>query len=265
MILSSFRNLFFYRNLLFQLIKRDILSRYQGTVLGIFWSFGLPLLTLAVYGFVFGIILTPRWPNIDGPLQFTLILFTGLLIFNLFSECISRAPLLVINNSSFVKKVIFPIDILVWIPIGGAIFHLCLGLFPWIILVLVSGGSITISSLLLPVVLFPFVLFTVGLSWFLSALGVYIRDLGQVIGVGIQLLLYLGPIIYPSEVLPISFRWLIYLNPITIPVEQFRNILNFGLFPDFTALAAYTVVSLLMLSAGRLFFEKTRHGFADVI
>lgn len=265
MILAPLKNLYIYRNLIFQLIRRDVLSRYQGSFLGIAWSFCLPLLTLAVYALVFGVILSPRWPNVSDPMQFTLILFTGLLAFNFFSECVSRAPFLIISNSNYVKKVIFPIDVLVWVPIGSATFHLCLGLIAWTFLVFLFGGEISYLFALLPLVFLPFMVLTVGVSWFLSALGVFIRDVGQVVGVGVQLLLYLGPIIYPIEVLPERFQWLMYLNPVTVPVEQLRNILNFGLVPDFSALLVYTLVAFLVAYLGRLFFEKTRHGFADVI
>lgn len=265
MMLAPLKNLYLYRNLIFQLIRRDVLSRYQGSFLGIAWSLCLPLLTLAVYALVFGVILSPRWPNISDPMQFTLILFTGLLAFNFFSECVSRAPFLIISNSNYVKKVIFPIDVLVWVPIGSATFQLCLGLIPWTLLVFLFGGKISYLSVLLPLVFLPLMVLTVGVSWFLSALGVFIRDVGQVVGVGVQLLLYLGPIIYPREVLPERFQWLMYLNPVTVPVEQFRNILNFGLVPDFLALSVYTLVAFLVAYLGRLFFEKTRHGFADVI
>ena len=265
MMLAPLKNLYIYRNLIFQLIRRDVLSRYQGSFLGIAWSLCLPLLTLAVYALVFGVILSPRWPNVSDPMQFTLILFTGLLAFNFFSECVSRAPFLIISNSNYVKKVIFPIDVLVWVPIGSAIFHLCLGLIPWALLVFLFGGEISYLVVLLPLVFLPLMLLTVGVSWFLSALGVFIRDVGQVVGVGVQLLLYLGPIIYPREVLPERFQWLMYLNPVTVPVEQFRNILNFGLAPDLWALSVYTLVAFLVAYLGRLFFEKTRHGFADVI
>lgn len=265
MILAPLKNLYVYRNLVLQLVRRDVLSRYQGSFLGIAWSLCIPLLTLAVYSLVFGVILRPRWPNVSDPMQFTLILFTGLLAFNFFSECVSRAPFLIISNSNYVKKVIFPIDVLVWVPIGCAVFHLCLGLVPWVLLVFLSSGEVSNLFFLLPLVFFPLMLMTVGLSWFLSALGVFIRDIGQIVGVSVQLLLYLGPVIYPREVLPERFQWLMYLNPITVPIEQFRNILNFGLVPDFVALSVYTLIALLVAYSGRLFFEKTRHGFADVI
>lgn len=138
-------------------------------------------------------------------------------------------------------------------------------MIPWTLLVFLFGGEISYLFVLLPIVFLPLMVLTVGVSWFLSALGVFIRDVGQVVGVGVQLLLYLGPIIYPREVLPERFQWLMYLNPVTVPVEQFRNILNFGLAPDFVALSVYTLIAFLVAYLGRLFFEKTRHGFADVI
>lgn len=260
-----FSDIYCYRHLLYQLIKRDISLRYQGSFIGIAWSFLFPLLTLAVYSLVFGVILKPRWPNVTDPAMFTLILFSGLLVFNFFSECVSRAPSLIITNANYVKKVVFPVDLLIWIPIGSALFHLCLGLLAWVILVPILGGQIYLTMLLMPVVLLPLILLTAGLSWFFSALGVFVRDIGQVISVSIQLLMYLGPIIYPREVLPERYQWLMSLNPITIPVEQFRNILNAGVLPDMQALAIYTSTSLVITCLGKLFFDKTRHGFADVI
>lgn len=254
-----------YRNLLYQLIKRDISSRYQGTLIGIAWSLVLPLLTLGVYAIVFGLILQPRWPNVSDPSMFTLLLFSGLLVFNFFSECASRATSLIVTNANYVKKVVFPIDLLIWVPIGSALFHITLGVFAWVALVLASGGQLYWTFLLAPLVLLPLIIMSAGISYFLSAIGVFVRDVGQIIAVSVQLLMYLGPVIYPREVLPEKFQWLMALNPITVPVEQFRNILNYGLLPDVASLAIYTVAGCIVAWLGRLFFQKTRHGFADVI
>lgn len=254
-----------YRNLLFQLIKRDISSRYQGTLIGIGWSLVLPLMTLGVYALVFGLILQPRWPNVSDPSMFTLLLFSGLLVFNFFSECASRATSLIVANANYVKKVVFPVDLLIWVPIGSALFHMALGTIAWTILVLLFDGQLYWTFILAPLVLFPLVIMSAGISYFLSAIGVFIRDVGQVIAVSVQLLMYLGPVIYPRKVLPESFQWLMVFNPITVPVEQFRNILNYGLVPDLRALAVYAAVGCAVAWLGKMFFEKTRHGFADVI
>ncbi len=264
-MLDALRALYSYRNLILQLVKRDISSRYQGSFFGIGWSLIFPLLTLAVYGFVFGIVLQPRWPNVEGPIQFTLILFSGLLIFNFFSECVSRAPLLLVSNANFVKKVVFPIEVLIWVPIATALFHLGLGLLAWFVLNLVVGGDISWSLLFFPLTIAPLIFLVAGLSWFLCALGVFVRDVAQVIGVSMQLLLYLAPIIYPREVLPDGMRWLMLLNPLTIPVEQFRNAVNFGVAIDWHAILLFWVASLVVCRLGVLFFEKSRRGFADVV
>jgi lipopolysaccharide transport system permease protein len=197
--------------------------------------------------------------------MFTLILFSGLLVFNFFSECASRATTLIVANANYVKKVVFPVDLLIWVPIGTALFHILLGMVAWALLVLLLGGKIYWTLVLVPVVLLPLVIITAGISFFLAAIGVFVRDVGQVIAVSVQLLMYLGPVIYPREVLPQKFQWLMALNPITIPVEQFRNLLNLGVLPDITALGIYTVVALFVAWMGKLFFDKTRHGFADVI
>lgn len=254
-----------YRNLLFQLIKRDISSRYQGTFIGIAWSFFFPLLTLAVYALVFGVILTPRWPNVSDSSMFTLILFSGLMVFNFFAECASRAPSLIIANANYVKKVVFPVELLIWIPIGTALFHLILGIIAWAVLVIFLGRQLYWTLTLIPCVLLPLTILTAGISWFLAALGVFVRDVGQVISVSVQLLMYLGPIIYPREVLPKDYQWLMNLNPIAIPAEQFRNLLNMGVLPDWNTLGYYTLAALVIAWLGKLFFDKTRHGFADVI
>ena len=256
------KDIYIYRSLLYQLIRRDISTRYQGSYLGIAWSFFFPLLTLGVYAVVFGIILTPRWPNMNDPAQFTLILFSGLLVFNFFSECISRAPSLIVSNANYVKKVVFPIEVLIWVPIGTALFHLLLGIMAWTFLGLILGNKLNLTMLVIPLAVLPLTMFTAGICWFLAALGVFVRDVGQLIGVSVQLLLYLGPIIYPREILPERFQWLMSINPITIPVEQFRNILNYGVSLDLTTMAIYMIVSLLFVWLGKTFFEKTRHGFA---
>jgi lipopolysaccharide transport system permease protein len=262
---KALSDIYRYRHLLYQLIKRDISSRYQGTFIGIAWSFFFPVVTLAVYALVFGVILTPRWPNVSDPSKFTLILFSGLLVFNFFSECTSRASSLIIANANYVKKVVFPVGLLIWVPIGTALFHLILGMVAWALLVVILGGQLYWTFLLTPVVLLPLVILTAGLSWLLAAFGVFVRDIGQVITVLVQLLMYLGPIIYPREVLPQKYQWLMQLNPITIPVEQFRNLLNIGVIPDIQSLGLYTLVALGVAWVGKLFFDKTRHGFADVI
>ncbi|WP_395517395.1 ABC transporter permease [Pseudorhizobium flavum] len=262
---SSVANVVRYRNLLYQLIRRDISSRYQGTLIGIGWSLMLPLLTLGVYALVFGFILQPRWPNVSDPAMFTVLLFSGLLVFNFFSECISRSASVIVSNPSYVKKVVFPVELLVIVPAGTGVFHMLLGISAWVILVMMLGGSVYWTLLLFPFVLLPLAVMCVGISYFTSAVGVYVRDIGQVIAVAVQLLMYLGPVIYPREVLPQSLQTLMVLNPITIPVEQFRKVMNYGEAPDIGALTAYFVAACVIAWAGRRFFDKTRHGFADVI
>lgn len=264
-MLDAFKSVYIYRNLILQLVRRDIAARYQGALIGASWSLIFPLLSLAVYGFVFGVILKPRWPGIEDSLQFTLILFSGLLVFNFFSECLSRAPSLMVANSNFVKKVVFPIDILIWVPIVAALYHLMLGMIAWFLLCLAVGQGISWTFFLFPFAITPLVFIVAGFSWLLSALGVYVRDVGQVIGVAMQMLLYLGPIIYPREALPEDFRWAMLINPLTVPVEQFRNVVNFGTSLDWLQIAIFWLVSLVVFLSGKLFFDKCRHGFADVV
>lgn len=262
---SSLRAIFEYRHLLKQLVIRDISGRYKGSIFGKAWAFFYPLMNLCLYGIVFGIILKPRWPNVEDPIQFSLILFTGLLVFNFFSECITRSPSLIISNANYVKKVVFPIEILPLVSIGSALFHMLLGFLAWVIISFYFGAKFTLCILYFPLIIAPLILLTAGISWFLAAVGVFIRDINQVLSLMVQCFLYLGPILYPREVLPENIRWFMLLNPITIPVEQLHNLLNFGIHPDFLSLTEYGLFSVIICILGRIFFDLTKRDFADVI
>lgn len=246
--------------------KREVLGRYRGSAMGLLWSFFNPLLMLAIYTFVFSEIFKSRWSSgSDSKTEFALVLFAGLIVFNLFAECINRSPNLIISNVNYVKKVIYPLEILPFVVLLSSLYHLFVSLVVWLVAYLVIFGAPHFTLLYLPLVLFPFVLLIMGLSWMLASLGVYLRDVGQIIGLLTTMLMFLSPIFYPVDVLPEAYQKLFYFNPITLVIEQVRAVLYFGDRPNFMMLALYWFASSCTCWVGFCWFQKTRKGFADVL
>lgn len=264
MIASFWRN----RSLIYALSKREVVGRYRGSYFGILWSFFNPLLMLTVYTFVFSEIFKSRWNSqSDSKAEFAVVLFAGLLIFNIFSECLSQAPKLILNNANYVKKVVFPLEILPWVNLYSALFHGLISLIVWLLAYVIFFGIPHLSIFYLPLVILPFCLMIIGLSWMLASLGVYLRDIGQLIGVLITALMFLSPIFYSMTTLPIQYQNLMMFNPLTIPVQHMRDFLYWGIEPGFAVmqLAIYSLVALLVSCLGFFWFQKTRKGFADVL
>lgn len=255
------------RSLIRLLVVREVAGRYRGSILGIFWSFFNPVFMLAVYTFVFSVVFKARWGTggDESRAEFALILFAGLLIFNLFAECINRAPLLILANINYVKKVVFPLEILPWVAFGAALFHALVSLAVWLLFSFWVFGVPHGTLLLFPLVLAPLALLVMGLSWFLAALGVFLRDVAQVIGVMTTLLMFLTPIFYPLSAIPEAYRVFLHFNPLTFIVEQSRGLLIFGAAPAWGRLGLLTAVAFLVAWLGFAWFQKTRKGFADVL
>jgi len=262
MFVSLWRN----RDLVVALIKREVLGRYRGSYFGIFWSFFHPLFMLAVYTFVFSVVFQARWSGgSDSKTEFALMLFAGLMVYNLFSECINRAPAQVISNSNYVKKVVFPLEVLPWAAMGAALFNSCISFIVWLAFYAMFFGIPHVTVLLFPLVIFPLILFTMGLSWALAAIGVYLRDVSQFIGIITTTLLFMSPIFYPVSALPEQYQSLLQLNPLTPIIEQVRSILVLGRVPDVMQYGVCLVVGAIVSWLGFAVFQKTRKGFADVL
>ncbi len=262
MLASLWRN----RHLVHALVKREVLGRYRGSFMGILWSFFNPLLMLAVYTFVFSYVFKARWnTGGDSKTEFALILFAGLIVFNIFSECVNRAPGLMLANANFVKKVVFPLEVLPWVALGATLFHALVSVAVWLVAYVVFFGPPHPTVLLLPLVALPLMLFTMGISWGLASLGVYLRDIAQFIGILTTVMMFLSPIFYPATALPPQYRHLMLLNPLTPAIEQARAVLFWGRTPDWTIFFPYLAGSLLIAGLGFAWFQKTRKGFADVI
>ncbi len=265
-MLASIRE---HRGLLWALMKREVIGRYRGSIMGIFWSFLLPLLMLAVYTFVFSVIFNARWNtgNADSGsrTEFALVLFAGLLVFNFFSECINRAPGLILANTNYVKKVVFPLEILPLVIVGAALFHGVISWLVWLIFYAIFFGVPPLTIVLFPLVVFPFILLTMGVCWFLASLGVYLRDIAQVVGVLTTVLLFMSPIFYPVTALPARVQKAILLNPLTTFIEHTRDVLIWGKTPSLPWFAVVLLIGALSAWAGFWWFQKTRKGFADVL
>ena len=255
-----------HRRLVQVLIQREVIGRYRGSVMGILWSFFNPVFMLVIYTFVFSVVFKARWNvDSDSKTEFALVLFAGLIIFNLFSECINRAPSLIISNANYVKKVVFPLEILPWVVLGSAMFHALISLCVWLVAYLVLFGLPPMTVLLLPLIVVPLMLFIMGLSWGLASLGVYLRDVSQFIGMVTSVLMFLTPIFYPVNSLPEKYRSYLLLNPLTPVVEMTRDVLFWGKVPDLGMLSLYALATVLIAWLGFAWFQKTRKGFADVL
>lgn len=251
-----------HRYLLSQLVKRDVLLRYRGA-LGILWIFLSPLLMLAIFALIFGHIFQTRWPQQSNSMPLWVLLYSGLTIFNIFSETLSRAPMSVRSRPNYVKKVIFPVHILPVVPFGAALVH---GAFNFLIMLIALGwvGELHQEILLLPVLLLPMLLLALGASWFLAACGVFIHEVSQVIPLLMQMLLFLSPVLYPVNAVPEILQPIYHYNPLGIVIDSCRAAITGApiAWSAWTgALAACGAVSVL----GHSFFQRSRDEFADVL
>lgn len=252
--------------LIMQMARRDVIGRYRGSFAGLLWSFFNPLLMLTIYTFVFGVIFKARWTaQVHGKFEYAIILFAGLNINTLFAECANKATTLIIDNTNFVKRVVFPLESLSWSTIGSALFHLFVSTLVLIVMMIAVNRHVPWTVVLLPVVVACFLPFVAGTCWLLASLGVYMRDLKQVVTIATMALMFLAPILYPKSLIPAQFRELLYLNPLTIIVEASQNVLVWGEPPVWSHLAVYLIVSSAFAWASFAWFEKTRKGFADVV
>jgi lipopolysaccharide transport system permease protein len=249
------------------LAKRDIASRYRGSVIGMSWSFLTPMLMLAVYTFVFGVIFQSRWPSVAGQntTEFALVLFAGLIVFGLVSETLQRAPSVIVGQPQYVKKMVFPLGVLPAAMVLGALFHSLVSVVVLLLATLLVKGSIPATAAWFPVVFGPVVLACLGLAWALSATGVYMRDMAHVMPMVATVMLFLSPIFYPLEAIPESVRGLVALNPLGGPVDQARQVLLFGQSPEWRLLGWQWATGIGFAAAGHMWFRCLRRRFADVL
>jgi len=255
------------RFLLRQLVRKGVVSSYQGSMMGVAWIVVRPLLTLTIYGFCFGVVFKGRffWQTHGGQLEFAMVLFVGLTIFSVLSEMLSVAPSLVAGNANFVKRVVFPLDLLVPAQLGSALVQMTMSAVVLLVVRVFLDPPLGWAAVSVPILILPYLMLTLGLAWFLASLGVFVRDLQQVVPLAITGLMFLSPLFYPVSAVPPSLRSTLYLNPLTFIVESARNALFRNEWPDPIGLVVYFVVAALVMWLGWAWFEKTKKGFADVL
>jgi lipopolysaccharide transport system permease protein len=254
------------RSLIWQMAAREVAAKYRGSFLGALWTVLTPLLMLGVYTLVFGVIFKSRWSGgTGGTAEFATLMFAGLVIFTFFAEVINRAPRLILDNPNYVKKVVFPLDALPWVAVVSALFNAATGMGVLLVFIILVKGMIPWTIVLFPVLLLPLVLFSVGIAWFLASLGVFLRDVSQVVGIFVSLLMFLSPIFYSSKALPNDLRFLTQLNPLVFYIENTRNLLIWGQVDGLKDYPEYLLLSLIVAIVGLGWFRRTRHAFADVM
>lgn len=263
LIQSLYRN----RRLILQMVRREVIGRYRGSIIGLGWSFFNPILMLTIYTFVFSIVFKARWGSVgeESKTDFAVILFAGLIMHALLAEVLNRAPGLILSNANYVKKVVFPLEVLPLVVMGATLFHSLISLSVLLLAFLLLNGFIQWTVVFLPLVMLPLVLLTLGLAWILASLGVYLRDVAQVIGIFTMVMLFLAPVFYPLSAVPTKYHVYILLNPLTFIIEQAREILIFGQYPNWKGLAYYWFLSFSVAWLGYWWFQKTRKGFADAL
>lgn len=261
------RSLWQHRQLIVQMTKREVVGRYKGSAIGLAWSFLNPVFMLTVYTFVFSEVFKARWGagEDESKAQFAVVLFVGTIVHGLFSEVLNRAPGLILSNVNYVKKVVFPIEILPVIAMGAALFHSLASLGVLLVVFALFNGYLHWTAVFTPLVLMPLAIFTIGLAWILASLGVFLRDVGQTVGIIITVLMFLSPVFYPVTAVPEKFRPWIMANPLTFIIEQAREVLIWGHLPEWSGLGIYTLAAAAVAAVGFIWFQKTRKGFADVL
>lgn len=254
-----------HRSLLSELVRRDVAGRYRDSMLGLMWSFINPLVMLAAYTVVFGVFLQTKWPGVDDTFEFSVVLFAGLILFSFVSECLNRAPTLVVSQPSYVKKVVFPLDLFPWMVVSTALFHAAVSTVVWCVFHLVAFGRLDWTIVLLPLVFVPLILITLGFTFLLAGIGVYIRDVGQVITIALQLLMFLSPVFYSIDRIPAPYRSLLAVNPLAFLMEQARNVMLARGPLDMPGMLAMTAGAFVFAWLGFVWFQHVREGFADVL
>src|SRR5688500_16617300 len=264
--LAAFKSLWKHRHLFWQLTKRDVVGRYRGSVMGLTWSFFNPVLMLAIYTFVFSVVFKARWSvESNSKSEFAIVLFAGMIVHGLFAECVNRAPGLILSNVNYVKKVVFPLEILPWVAMGSALFHAVISLAVLLIAQFVLNFSLPWTAIFFPLVILPLVIATMGFAWVLSATGVYVRDISQMTGIMTTVLLFVSPVFYPVSALPIEYRGWLLLNPLTFVIEEARNVLIWGRVIDWPRWGISVLAGFTIAWVGFWWFQKVRKGFADVL
>lgn len=260
------RNLWRQHELSLQLSVREIAARYRGTYLGFLWSFLTPIFMLTVFTLVFGVIFGARWGfEGEGMLDFALVLFSGLIVFNVLAECMTRAPPLILGQPQYVKRVRFPLEILPVTVLFSAVAHALVSFLILILALWLFRGTFHWTVVPTPLVLVPLLLLCLGIGWFLSSVGVFFRDISHVMTIATMAAMFLSPFFYPVSMIPEWLQPFYLLNPLTLIIENTRAVVIWGNLPNWNSLLVGVVTTSLAALFGYAWFQRTRGGFADVL
>ncbi|MEE2906865.1 MAG: ABC transporter permease [Planctomycetota bacterium] len=262
-----------HRDLVLRLGRRDIEARYRGSALGLIWAIVQPLVLLAVYTFVFGVVFKMRATKIGmedaadqvNEASFAMSLFAGLILYNLFSDCVGKAPSILRQNVTFVKKIVFPLEILPWSTMVMAVFNAIVATIVFAIFYAFIEGAPPLTVLLVPVVVLPVIIMVLGLCWILMSVGLYVQDTQQIVGLVLTIALFTCPIFYPLWMVPEPWQNWLYLNPLTVAIEMVREVVFVGTIPDVWIWLIYLGASVVVAWIGWTWFTITRRGFADAV
>jgi lipopolysaccharide transport system permease protein len=260
-----FQSMWRNRGLIRTLVRRDILSRYTGSFGGAFWTLLNPLIMMLTYFFVFGIVMQSKFPNDPSTTGFALYFLAGMLPWLAFSEAVGRAPFIMVEHRNFIKKLVFPVETLPVNVVAAGLVTEFFGMILFALALLAIRGRVPWTVVYLPLVIVPQILLTAGLAWFLAALGVFVRDLGQVIGYLLTVTMFITPIFYSEQGLPKFAASVQKVNPIFTLVHSYRAVLLDGSAPNWTSLAWLALASALVFLLGHAWFYKLRKSFADLI
>lgn len=264
---TLFKTLWRSRQLIALMTRREAMARYKGSIFGIAWSLVTPILMMIVYTFVFSVVFKSKWEGggSNSKTQFAVLLFTGMIVHGLFAEIFNKAPGIILGNVNYVKRVVFPIEILSIISAGSALFSAFINVLVLSSAFYIFNGYIPWTAPLVVLVLGPLVIGCIGMSWILSAAGVFLRDISQSVGIFTTIMTFISPVFFPVSAIPAQFQAIVKLNPLTFIIEQSRNVLIWGVAPDWTVLGTYYLGAILLSATGYIWFQKARKGFADVL
>ncbi|WP_145573387.1 ABC transporter permease [Yersinia alsatica] len=260
-----FLSLWHHRSLVIELTKREFSGKYRGSFGGVIWSLVQPLFMLAVYTIAFGMILKARWGFSGSTVDYALMLFAGLIVFNLFSEILTKSTMLIIGQPNFVKKVVFPLELLPVITVFTALVHAFIGIVVWLLGYQLLVGTPKLTIFFVPLILLCFLPVLLGVGWLLSSIGVIFRDISQITGMLNHVLLFLTPIFFSIDAAPPMLQKFLLLNPLTFIVEQFRLVLFYGEIPMFKGLTIYCMLATLFAWASFVLFSRLRPYFANMV
>lgn len=256
-------------DLTLQMASREIAARYRGSWAGLGWVVLAPLFLLAIYTFVFAVIFRARWPELasgnGSASEFALIVFSGMVLHGLLADCLVRAPTLVVSNANFVKKSVFPLEVLAGVQLLAALFMLVPTFAILVVFQLFVFGLPPATIVLYPLILLPLSLFALGSMWMVSAVAVYFRDVAQLMGLLVTALFFLSPVLYPTSLVPGALQQLLFVNPLTYAIETSRGMLFWGDLPAIGSYLAYLAGSLAFAVIGFRAFRMLKDGFADAL